>query len=271
MVRTIVRGLTGFGVAASTGLVGCVSPADTQRFEYAQIIMGVETRITLFAPDEPAARAAARVAFTRMNTLDGVLSDWRAGSELNRLCARAGTGPVAVSDDLFAVLEHARRIGRDSSGAFDVTVGPFVELWRAARTQRRLPPADAIAAARDRVGWSLLSLDAEARTVDLAVPGMQLDLGGIGKGFAADAAIAVLEDAGVPRCLVDHGGDIAAGAPPPGRDGWRIGLPGRPEPFVLAHAAIATSGDTEQFVEVDGVRYSHIVDPATGLGLTNRL
>lgn len=100
---------------------------------------------------------------------------------------------------------------------------------------------------------------------------MQLDLGGIGKGFAADAALAVLASSGAPRCLVNHGGDIAAGDAPPGATGWRVALDAAAGTMItLCNDAVATSGDAEQFVEFGGVRYSHIVDPSTGLGLTHR-
>ncbi len=252
---------------------GC--QGNLERQEYARIVMGVEARIILYGPDETTGCAAAGRAFDRLLALDTIMSDWRDDSELSELCRRAGTGPVHVSEDLFTVLERAQEVSVASDGAFDVTVGPCVRLWRQARAQGRLPDDAARAEAAGRSGWRLLHLDTATRRVTLDRPGMQLDLGGIGPGYAAGEVVEVLAEAGFDRALVDIGGDIVAGAPPPNEPGWRIAVetagPG-PAPVVhLARGAISQSGDTGQFIEIEGVRYSHIVDPATCAGLTNRL
>ena len=183
---------------------------------------------------------------------------------------------MRVSDDLLDVLERSLAISAASDGAFDVTVGPLVQAWRAARKNGRLPREVSLAASFTLTGPDRVAIDRVARTVTLVRAGMRLDLGGIGKGYAADAAVTALAAAGVERCLVDLGGDIAAGAPPPGRPAWRVavespGGSGTTTVVDLVHAGVATSGDTRQFVEVDGIRYSHIIDPRTGLGLTNRV
>jgi len=205
------------------------------------------------------------------------MSDYRPGSELMRVCrATAANEPVSISDDLFEVLAQAHAIAEASDGAFDVTVGPLVRLWREARAEGRLPAPGAIEEARARVGWRAIILDPECRTLTLVRDGMQLDLGGIGKGFAAGEALDVLRRRGLDRCLVDLGGDIALGEPPPDRAGWRVAINGgwtgeKPWFLEMARAAVATSGDTSQFIEVEGVHYSHILDPRTGRGLTSRL
>ena len=169
-------------------------------------------------------------------------------------------------------------MSRLSDGAFDVTVGPYVRLWRFARKRKVLPTPAEIAAARAAVGWQKLRLDPHARTVTLLVPNMRLDLGSIGKGYAADQALQILKGRGIDRALVAASGDIAIGNPPPGQRGWKIGIAAlggvtnqAPLTVLLHNAGISTSGDTEQFIEISGVRYSHIVNPATGLGLTNRI
>ncbi len=246
------------------------SPNATQRFEYTEIHMGVEARVVLHAPDAASAKQAARAAFDRIAILDSILSDYRPDSELMRVCADGRTGRRTVTPDLYRVLRRARDIAMRSDGAFDVTVGPLVRLWRQARHEHRLPDPSSIAAAMNRVGHAYLVVDDTAPAIELLRPGMLLDLGGIGKGFAADEALAVLAAAGHTRSLVDIGGDIAVGDAPPGGTGWRISSGASQQALHLANCGIATSGDTEQFVEIDGVRYSHIVDPATGLGLTNR-
>jgi len=204
------------------------------------------------------------------------MSDYDNASELMRLCAGAGGPPVPVSAELFFVLSKAQEVSRQSDGAFDVTVGPVVQLWRAARKRRKLPDAEKLAEARELVGWRNVRLDKDRRAVQLLKPGMKLDLGGIAKGYAADQALAVLKKQGIERALVAAGGDIAVSGPPPGSDGWKIAiatLPGEGDPgrLVLHHAAVSTSGDAEQFVEIDGKRYSHIVDPRTGIGLIGRM
>jgi thiamine biosynthesis lipoprotein len=250
---------------------GCARPL--HRFEYTEIIMGVDARVTLFARHEDEARHAARAAFDRMNDLDGVLSDYRQDSEAMRLC-RAHGRPIAVSDDLYDALERSIEISRQTGGLFDVTIGPIVQLWRQARRDRRLPAAEALDEARERVGFQLIGLDPPARTATLGRADMRLDFGGIGKGLASQEALEILVERGIERCLIDLGGDIAAGAPPPGAGHWRVEVDtgaGSPVLVVpLAHSAIATSGFSEQFVDIEGVRYSHIIDPRTGMGLTNR-
>lgn len=240
--------------------------------------MGVPFRIVLYAANDSQARAAASVAFDRLRELDSILSDWDDSSELMRLCARAGDGSwQQVSDDLMRVLELAQRLARRSRGAFDITVGPFVRLWRKARKTSELPRPEELSRAGAAVGIRYVRLRPQERRVLLEKRGMLLDLGGIAKGYAADAALGALRQSGIRSALVDGGGDIAVGDAPPGESGWRIAvapLSGRGQPsrvLILANMAVATSGDVWQFVEIGGRRYSHIVDPRTGVGLTDRL
>jgi len=246
-----------------------------QRFEYAQLHMGVRTRLVVYAPDEPTAARACTAAFQRVAELEDLLSDYRPTSELRRLCAQSGGPPVRVSAELFFVLRRAQDLARRSRGAFDVTVGPYVALWRNARKTGKWPSKEELRQARRAVGWWKVQLDPKARTVRLQVPGMRLDLGGLAKGYAGDQALAALQKQGLRRALFQAGGDVVVSGPPPGRRGWRIELPPaspgrRGRVLTLAQAAVSTSGDTEQFVEFQGRRYSHIVDPRTGLGLTHR-
>ncbi len=172
------------------------------------------------------------------------------------------------------MLERAVEIARATEGAFDPTVGPLVLLWREARQTARMPDASAIARAREAVGWRRIEFDKSKRAVRLSRPDMRLDLGGIAKGYILEEALRTLRAAGVRRALIEAGGDIVVGDAPPDRDGWRIDVIGADREFAaraakLTNAALATSGPTAQFVEIDGVRYSHVVDPRTGVGLTN--
>ncbi len=235
--------------------------------------MGVPVRVVLYAESDRVASQAAGAAFARIAELDSRFSDYRADSELRRLSERSGEW-TPVSEDLFAVLDLAVRLARATDGAFDPTVGPLTRLWRTSRQTLRLPRAGELDSARSRVGWQKISLDPGTRTVLLTVGNMRLDLGGVGKGYVLDQAMAVLERHGTGRALVEAGGDIVVGDAPPGRPGWEIAIPGASgeaagQARALTHAAVSTSGDTEQFVMIGGVRHSHVVDPRTGLGVTN--
>jgi thiamine biosynthesis lipoprotein len=249
-----------------------------KRFRYVEPHMGTRFEIILYAPDEATARKASQAAFARVASLDASMSDYREASELMRLCAKAGGPPVRVSDELFFVLRRAQEVARRSGGAFDVTVGPVVRLWRRARRTQKLPDRDRLAQALALVGYKNVSLDARAQTVQLLKPGMQLDLGGIAKGYAADEALKALKKHGVTRALVAAGGDIAVSGPPPAAEGWSVAVAqlagvekSAPGKLILHNAAVSTSGDASQGVEIDGKRYSHIVDPRTGIGLIGRM
>ena len=264
--------LVGVLALASMPVIAGGPTGDLERHEYRRVIMGTQARIVLYAADDAVGREAAAAAFARMVAMDDLLTDWRP-SELLRLGEAAGGPPVVVSADLLRILRLAAEVSEASRGAFDVTVGPLTQLWRKTRAEGRLPDPGVLAAARDATGWTKVVLDPAASTVELPVPGMRLDMGAVGKGYACDRALETLEAHGVTRALVEIGGDMVCGDAPPGRAGWRVatgcGEGAAPSPIlVLKDEAVATSGDTEQHVVIDGVRYSHIVDPRTGLGLT---
>jgi thiamine biosynthesis lipoprotein len=262
---------------SSSGPTHAADPALT-RFTFTEPNMGTEFKIILYATNQAAADKASKAAFQRVADLDLIMSDYRSTSELMRLCQKAGGDPVKVSDDLFFVLSKAEEVSKLSDGAFDVTVGPIVKLWRLSFRTQKMPDKEKLAKALDLVGYQKVHLDAKAKTVMLDTPGMQLDLGGIAKGYAADEALAVLQKHGITRALVAASGDIAVSGPPPDAEGWTIAIApldpakDKHEKSVLLHdAAVSTSGDAEKYVEIDGKRYSHIVDPRTGLGLTQSM
>lgn len=272
------------GLLASVGwLTACGTSrffraeAGLRRFEFERPQMGGPFKIILYASDAGRADVAAAAAFRRAEELNAILSDYDTDSELNALSRASGNGQARpVSDDLWRVLEEAQTLAVRTGGAFDVTVGPYVSLWRRARRLGELPEARLLAEASRRVGWDKVVLERRNRTVRLTVPGMKLDLGGIAKGFVVDEAMKILRQHGIHRALIAASGDILVSEAPPGAGGWRIGLVGlneslrEPEGFLsLRHAAVSTSGDLAQRLDIAGVRYSHIVDPRTGIGLTN--
>ena len=239
-------------------------------------LVGVPWTITLYAGTAAAAQAASDAAFAEIARLEGILSDYDPASEVSRLSAAAPTTfPVPLGDDLWQVLSQAVAWRDRSGGAFDPTVGPLTTLWRQARRSGVMPRADKLAAARQAVGSDALVLDTNRRTAMLTKPAMRLDLGGIGMGYAIDRAMEVLATGGIESAMIDASGDIAVSGPPPGADAWIIdvaafgngGDGGGRATLDLVDAAVTTSGDTFQAVEIDGVRYSHIVDPRSGLGV----
>lgn len=231
--------------------------------------MGVQTRVTLHAPDMDRAAAAAVQAFDRIERAEQALSDYRPASDAMRLCdlADARTGEwLPVDGDLREALGIAQRLAAATNGAFCITIGPAVRLWRQTRQTGRLPDEANRLEAVSRSKWTNLELDSRGNAARFKTRGMRLDFGGIGKGYAAQAALDELKRSGHSRSMVAIAGDIAAGDPPPGSSGWRIRVhQGLPD-LLLSNTAVSTSGDTEQVIEVAGAKYSHIVDVTTGLG-----
>ena len=270
MGRFWVAWLVGAGATA----IACGGPLE--RFQFTQTEMAVPIKLVFYATDKNNANGAAKAVFDSFHRLNQILSDYDRDSELSRLSQTAGTGKAtAVSPELWTVLSHGQQVAQRSEGAFDVTVGPVVRLWRRAKRQKELPPHELLEKARNSVGYRLLQLDPQRQTAKLLKPGMLLDLGGIAKGYAVDEGMEILRRHGITRAMINAGGDIGLGDPPPERRGWTIGV-GTLEPqgapiqmLCLSHCAVATSGDMWQFVVIDGRRYSHIVDPRTGLALTH--
>jgi thiamine biosynthesis lipoprotein len=253
-----------------------LAASELKKFQFQTGHMGTMFYITLYASNNTQASEAAEAAFARVARLEEVLSDYQADSELSMLREAPVGQPVTVSYDLFQVMRRAQELSVISDGAFDATIGPYVRLWRFSRKRKELPSITELAAARAVVGYRHLDVNPAKQELTLKVPNMRLDVGGIAKGYAADAALDVLRSRGIDRAFVAASGDIAIGNPPPGEPGWRIAVSDSPSNALprrlcLANAGVSTSGDVEQFVEIGGVRYAHIVSPWTGLGLTNRI
>lgn len=277
MTSAVGRALLSASLAASA-LSGCAGlgdrparPSDVETFS--EIAMGVDVSVKVAASDAQDRLSAARLAMAEIRACDDALSDWQASSECSRLPRTAGEA-ASVSDRLFAATARSIELARATDGRFDPTVSPIVRAWRAARAQGQLPDTRSLDVALERVGWQAVTLDATARTMTFARDGMALDFGGIGKGFAAQRASGAMVASGQRCHLVAVAGDLVAGPDaPPGKPGWTIrkedGL-GEPFELVLLGEAISTSGDLEQFIEVDGVRHSHIIDPRTGRALHDR-
>jgi thiamine biosynthesis lipoprotein len=257
--------------ATSTAAFGDVE-SELQRFSRTAHLMGVDFRIDLYARSRMDADRAFKTAFTRIADLERCMSNYRADSELSELCTNAAkNNPIKVSEDLWKVLVYAKRISDLSNGAFDVTIGRVTKLWRRARRQKELPSEQRIAEELEFVGFEKLMLNPFDQSVMIRTPGLLIDLGAIGKGYAADEALRVLAELGVTRAVVNASGDVCFGAAPPDSAGWPTGIgafTAGGQPILLqpqSQGAVATSGDAFQFMEIDGKRYSHILDPRTGM------
>lgn len=257
------------------------------RFEYDRKLMGTACRITVYADNEKEAAIAAEAAFEEMARLESVMSDYVQSypdSELLQLAKHASEDPAdarEVSDDLWPVLVRSKQVHDATGGAFDITAKPFTNMWRTSRQRMELPPKAAIERMRPFVGMGHLRLDEANQTARLAKPGAWLDLGGIAKGFIADRALDVLKERGLTIAQVQAGGDMALGDAPPGLEGWPIHVADFPPrklgngeetdqglSFWHKNGGVSVSGDAFRFVEIAGVRYSHVIDPRTGLGVT---
>jgi thiamine biosynthesis lipoprotein len=238
--------------------------------------MAMPVRITAWTRDERLARTACRAAFKRISDLVKIFSDYDPESEVRRLTSmvsensdHAAPFRMKVSPELFEVIVHAIDMHKRSDGAFDPTAGPIVQLWRQARKDEALPTQDAIASALRRVDITAVEVNEATHEISILRPGVRLDLGAIAKGFIGDEALQTIQSHGVMSACIEAGGDFVLGDPPPGKPGWEIDVPFLGK-VVLKNCGVSVSGDTSQFVVIDSVRYSHVVDPRSGMALTNR-
>lgn len=253
------------------------TPDTLRRYSFSSPGMGTSFSITLYAPENRYAEveAAALAAFGRLTALNAIFSDYEPNSEINRLAA-AAPKPWPASADLLALSTRALELAQATDGAFDPTLGQLTRLWRSSRQRQKLAPPDRLQKALSTTGWRYFHHQPGDQTLTLSKPGLLLDFGGIAKGHAADQMLALLKTKGFPIAIVLAGGDTAAGDPPPDSPGWTVTLrtgiqDSAPVNLSLANRSVSTSGDLYQFIEIDGTRYSHIIDPKTGLGLTRRI
>lgn len=247
------------------------SPSPAVCHEDTRVVMGCSATVRACGPDAAALPAIVGGALDEIDRVDRLMSHYRRDSPLSRLNREAASGPVAVEPELLDFLAECLRWSRESDGAFDVTVGPLMKAWGFFRDGGRVPAEAELARVLETVGYRHVVLDQEAGTVRFDRPGVELDLGGIGKGYAVDRAVEVLRRRGILSALVNLGGSSVYGlGAPPGREAWEVGLadptsPGKTARTVkLRDRALSVSGGYERFFEKDGVTYSHIMDPRTG-------
>jgi thiamine biosynthesis lipoprotein len=234
--------------------------------------MGATFTVALYGTNRAAMEAAIDGALAEAQRLDALLSNYRPESEWSAVNRGAGTKPVKVSAELFRLLSACLDYSRESDGAFDITVGPLMKIWGFYKSSGHLAPKSEVEAALGRIGYRHVHLDPAAQTVAFDVPGIELDPGGIGKGYAVDRMVEILKQRGAERALV-AGSDSSIyglGAPPDEPRGWEVGIrdPKNSRRAVaqvfLKNMSLSTSGSYEKFFQADGRTYSHIVDPRTG-------
>jgi thiamine biosynthesis lipoprotein len=244
----------------------------TERIERSDDAMGSWFAVVIHGASRPLIETAAEAAFDELHRLDRLLSNYRPTSAWSGVNRGASTRPVHVSAELFDLLSVCAEYSRQSAGAFDLTIGPLMRLWGFSRGEGALPRRRAVAEALRHVGHRHVALEAAERTVVFLDPQVELDPGGIGKGYAVDRMVTVLRDHGVAAALVSAAGSsiYGLGAPPGEPDGWRvsIGAPGDPRRAAteirLKDLSLSTSGSYEKFFRVRGETFSHIIDPRTG-------
>ena len=264
-----------------------------EKYEYQQPKMGTEFRLVLYTTNKTIADKAAEAAFQRVDELNAIFSDYEASSEVSRLTMSAGTGQkVFVSKELWEVLSMAQDIASKSRGAFDVTIGPLSKLWRSAIRQQAYPDLQRLEDAQKKVCYKHLKLYSKEHSVLLKKSGMRLDLGGIAKGYTVDEVCKVLLDQGITTALVDGGGDIYGHGRPPDAAGWKVKFLARntrtpnldyfdeeakvwsnrkeqEHVVYLDQMAIASSGKTFKHLDWNNKKFSHIINPKTGVGMTH--
>ncbi|MCU0393136.1 MAG: FAD:protein FMN transferase [Thermoflexibacter sp.] len=246
------------------------------RYEFSAGKLGTLCRIVIYTKDSTTANYLSQVAFAKIDSLNEIFSDYNENSELRKfLDTYQPNQPFAVSPLLYELISQSLYFSKLSDGAFDISIGSYSLLWRRARRQGIMPTAQQLKKAKQTLGYQKIVLSPHQQAICLSVKGMRLDVGGIGKGFIADKVVQLLAQYGASIVLVDLGGDISIGDAPPNEQGWHIEVGYKDvdknfvsEVLVLKNCAIATSGDSFQYTEIEGKRYSHIINPRTGLGLT---
>src|SRR5262249_39921716 len=258
------------GSVANSSL-GWVMAHQMQRYEDSRVSMGCVYTIAVYGHDLARLREAVAAALDEVDRIDRLMSNYKNDSELSRVNREAAKAPVKVDHELFDFIAECLRYSRESEGAFDITVGPLMKAWGFFRGEGRLPSEAELGEALSRVGYRHIILNHQEKTIRFDREGVELDLGGIAKGYAVDRAIGVLKQHKIETALVNACGSTIYGlGTPPGRIAWRLKLQDPIDRRKVAmqvrlkNQALSVSGSYEKFFEIDGVRYSHIMDPRIG-------
>ncbi len=250
-----------------------IHSAGAQRLERSTVAMGATFSIVLYGDDQASMNQAIDAAFDEAHRLDELLSNYKPASEWSRLNREAAVHPVAVSPELFRLLSDCIDYSRASEGSFDLTVGPLMRAWGFSGGTHNVPSADELRRALDLVGYKHIQLDPQNQTVHFDRPGVEIDPGGVGKGYAVDRMIAILRARGFRNALLAASGSsiYGLGNPPEEPRGWTIDIAdpwdhrNNTAQVFLKDISLSTSGAYEKSFRIAGHRYSHIMDPRSGV------
>lgn len=268
ITRFVILHFLCLGWVLASGCQGFVPAPEPVTLKRAQTHMGTLVRVTAVAPTKEQAQAATAAAFEEIHRLEQLLSTWIPVSELSRVNASAGKGAVKVAPETLALVRRALEIGELTEGSFNIAIGPALDLWKVTE-QIRIPSEPELDRIKPLLDLRAIHVDLREGTIALEKPGMRIDAGGIGKGYAADQAVTAMKQAGALAGVVALSGDIKAFGRLPGGGEFPVGIQHpREEGAVLAwielqDEAISTAGDYERYFEKDGIRYHHILDPVT--------
>ena len=250
--------------------------AQTRKFSYSEMKMGSAFNLIIVSADSNKANHLAQKSYELVDSLSHIFSNYDSSSELSKINASAGLLPYKMSRAMLDLVQKSQYAYIQSKGAYDISIGPLSSLWRKARKAKLFPEASTVLATKKLVGFAQIKINKRLGTIFLPNANMQLDFGGIAKGYIAQWVINFLKANGIQQALVDAGGDIVMSGAPLNQQGWLIGvnLPETTDQLLnkklqLSNCSVATSGDVYQFIEYKGVKYSHIINPLTGYGVTN--
>jgi thiamine biosynthesis lipoprotein len=238
--------------------------------------MGSAFNLIIVSADSNKANHLAQKSYELVDSLNHIFSNYDSSSELSKINASAGLLPYKMSRAMLDLVQKSQYAYIQSKGAYDISIGPLSSLWRNARKAKLFPEASTVLATKKLVGFAQIKINKRLGTIFLPNANMHLDFGGIAKGYIAQWVINFLKANGIQQALVDAGGDIVMSGAPLTQQGWLIGvnLPETTDDLLnkklqLSNCSVATSGDVYQFIEYKGVKYSHIINPLTGYGVTN--
>ena len=267
-----------FLAAIVSAAVFAQAPPPLIRYEDSRVSMACTYSIAVYGQDEIQLRQIVNEAFDEVDRIDRLMSHYKPDSPLSRLNQEAAQYPIKTDPELFALLVEGVRYSQVSAGAFDITVGPLMKAWGFFRGEGRLPSEVELAQVRQKIGSHHLILQAEEKTVRFDRAGVELDLGGIAKGYAVDRVVTLLKQRGITKALINAGGSTIYGlGSPPANDAWDVQvqdpLDARKVALTvrLKNQALSIAGSAEKFFELHGKRYAHIMDPRTGRPVMNVL
>lgn len=251
--------------------------AQLKRFEFSENKMGAPFTLIYHCDDSAWANAISKECFELVDRFNSIFSDYSATSQVGKLASMAVIKDQKISNELLELILRSKDAWKRSGKTFDITIGALTQLWRKAKKENRFPSPDEIKAAKDKTGFEHLIINENTRTISFTKPGMSFDFGGIVPGYVAQKVMDLLESKNINNALVDASGDIVMSEPPPGKNGWTVGInfpeskyEMLDEKLELKNFAVSTSGDVYRYIIHDGKRYSHIIDPKTGYGVTSQ-